>query len=874
MKDLKHYFTSPVGSDNEVLSGSNEIIYRKRKIKNELNSLDSTSAGFVGTKKRRKKKNLIEESEQDKSLESNPPKPKKKRRKTVEEVSVKKPRISKLCENVNIPQKAVECNEKYVSNPKISVDSSKENSMNSSAEYDEKSLEITNNLHKYFSKIDKAPDICLKSNILKVEAIVHYPPSEEKVKPPKRLKTRLRRRKSLDLRPEYDIITSEEDNSNLQNSSNELSSANVTALERESTAEEIMTSSESLTETSENNDKINAKFEMDAEKYSTPVPVKFKNDGTLNSFFKSHNRIANRLLLELNEERKLAKQDFLNSGIPDSMKKVTNKKKELVLVESAPFPKLQHVTQADALSVMWNLKEIKLNFKPLQPFLINLPPWSSIVIQKSIIENLDVKNTATASSSQQKKILKALSKEVPDYPVKKWYTELSKMKVACENEMWTEKYKPKSALQLIGNSKNVEKLKSWLQMLNNDLKKGNVTYNSDEEFLRSEDESVEGTKITALLQGPSGVGKTASVYALAEEIGYQILEINSSCNRMGKKILHEFSEALQSHKVETNVLNFTGKKNKVDDYKKSLILIEDIDVIFLDYDEGFLSTIVNLAASSKRPIIFTINEFNHKYLAKVLPFTQFKLDFQPLPQGRLSGWIRTLAAVEGIELHEQMANELIKWANGDLRKLLLQLQFSTAKNKEMVYSEHQIQTNNVWERMSGNRFDTREQAKTTAKLCNLLVVSDLLNGALNSQLSSEDPARKPWHSILKFSSELHQPKESTDCPTRDMLADTIQILREKTSSQNGYHSLRYDDKTLVIPTIERDVLPYTSVLAHSSVATDYLPVLRTIARTENTRLAAHTKRNNRYFNYLQSIGITESTIKISNLLSQTLSSVV
>lgn len=81
-------------------------------------------------------------------------------------------------------------------------------------------------------------------------------------------------------------------------------------------------------------------------------------------------------------------------------------------MESAPFPKLQHVTQADALSVMWNLKEIKLNFKPLQPFLINLPPWSSIVIQKSIIENLDVKNTATASSSQQKKILKALSKEV------------------------------------------------------------------------------------------------------------------------------------------------------------------------------------------------------------------------------------------------------------------------------------------------------------------------------------------------------------------------------------------------------------------------------------------------------------------------------
>lgn len=39
--------------------------------------------------------------------------------------------------------------------------------------------------------------------------------------------------------------------------------------------------------------------------------------------------------------------------------------------------------------------------------------------------------------------------------------------------------------------------------------------------------------------------------------------------------------------------------------------------------------------------------------------------------------------------------------------------------------------------MSGNRFDTREQAKTTAKLCNLLVVSDLLNGALNSQVNHQ-----------------------------------------------------------------------------------------------------------------------------------------
>lgn len=45
---------------------------------------------------------------------------------------------------------------------------------------------------------------------------------------------------------------------------------------------------------------------------------------------------------------------------------------------------------------------------------------------------------------------------------------------------------------------------------------------------------------------------------------------------------------------------------------------------------------------------------------------------------------------------------------------------------------------------------------------------------------------------------------------------------------------------------------------HRSVACDYLPALRELARAERIRLANYTRRADRFFNYLQGLGITAS----------------
>ena len=52
-----------------------------------------------------------------------------------------------------------------------------------------------------------------------------------------------------------------------------------------------------------------------------------------------------------------------------------------------------------------------------------------------------------------------------------------------------------------------------------------------------------------LLEGPSGAGKTAAVYACAAELGLKVIEVNPAMPRAGRHVLASFGEATQSHEL-------------------------------------------------------------------------------------------------------------------------------------------------------------------------------------------------------------------------------------------------------------------------------------------------------------------------------------
>ncbi|KAI1896772.1 hypothetical protein AGOR_G00098260 [Albula goreensis] len=152
-----------------------------------------------------------------------------------------------------------------------------------------------------------------------------------------------------------------------------------------------------------------------------------------------------------------------------------------------------------------------------------------------------------------------------------------------EDVLWTEKYQPQHSNEVIGNSAAVKKLHSWLkewklrtdreERRNQKEKKQEDSSNDswDCSDFRGEGGAENGEELlcnTLLITGPPGVGKTAAVYACAQELGFKVFEVNASSQRSGRQILSQLKEATQSHQVDIQGVN-THKPSYFNNYSTS-----------------------------------------------------------------------------------------------------------------------------------------------------------------------------------------------------------------------------------------------------------------------------------------------------------------
>ncbi|CRK48612.1 hypothetical protein BN1723_008105, partial [Verticillium longisporum] len=173
----------------------------------------------------------------------------------------------------------------------------------------------------------------------------------------------------------------------------------------------------------------------------------------------------------------------------------------------------------------------------------------------------------------------------------------------CEDLAWVQKYAPATAAEVLQVGRDAIWLRDWLEMLKvqsvdtgitTDQKPATVkavsgpkkkrkrgkldgfVVSSDEdasydpdEMTEPEDENVPlAPKQTimqtipksgkdmprvanaALISGPHGSGKTAAVYAIAKELGFEVFEINSSSRRSGKDVLDKVGDMTRNHLVQ------------------------------------------------------------------------------------------------------------------------------------------------------------------------------------------------------------------------------------------------------------------------------------------------------------------------------------
>ncbi|MFH1405794.1 MAG: replication factor C large subunit [Nanoarchaeota archaeon] len=212
--------------------------------------------------------------------------------------------------------------------------------------------------------------------------------------------------------------------------------------------------------------------------------------------------------------------------------------------------------------------------------------------------------------------------------------------------LFTLKYAPQNSNQVFGQQKAVGELKDFI-----------VNYKKQKQK-------------AALLVGPVGNGKTSSVYALAKELNYDLLEINSSDLRNADNIKTFLDAAL-------------GQQSLF--FKPKLILVDEVDNISGVKDRGCIPALLKAIEKSSFPVILTANELEDSKF-KALNKSCRLIDYHKLQYRTIAHTLQWVCQQEGIEFEEKAINSLARQADGDIRGALTDLQVCSS-NKNITFND-------------------------------------------------------------------------------------------------------------------------------------------------------------------------------------------
>lgn len=206
---------------------------------------------------------------------------------------------------------------------------------------------------------------------------------------------------------------------------------------------------------------------------------------------------------------------------------------------------------------------------------------------------------------------------------------------------WIKKYEPKNLNELVGQDLAIKQIKDFANNYKNSKKKA------------------------ALLYGNTGTGKSCSIYALAKELNFEIIEMNASDFRNKDKIDLTIGNALKQ-----GSLFFTSK----------IILIDDVDGLSGTKDRGGLSEILALIQKSKYPIFMTIqNPWDYKYNS--LRSKCELIEFKDLDYKEIYLVLKKICDNENIKYEEEILKTFSRRVGNDLRSAINDLQTLTNNNQ-------------------------------------------------------------------------------------------------------------------------------------------------------------------------------------------------
>ncbi|MEM4336776.1 MAG: replication factor C large subunit [Candidatus Woesearchaeota archaeon] len=200
--------------------------------------------------------------------------------------------------------------------------------------------------------------------------------------------------------------------------------------------------------------------------------------------------------------------------------------------------------------------------------------------------------------------------------------------------LWTKKYQPKKISEVVGQQEAVFKIKDFVLNFNKQKKRALFIY------------------------GPVGCGKTSAVQAVANELNYELLEINASDTR-------------NSETIEMLVGNAIRQKSFF--YKGKIILVDEVDGISGVEDRGGIATLSKLVKETNFPIIIIGGDAYDQKFSELRKNTLL-LEFKKLETKDILLILKNIAENEKIVTKEEYLRIIARRVDGDARAAITDLQ--------------------------------------------------------------------------------------------------------------------------------------------------------------------------------------------------------
>ena len=214
---------------------------------------------------------------------------------------------------------------------------------------------------------------------------------------------------------------------------------------------------------------------------------------------------------------------------------------------------------------------------------------------------------------------------------------------------WTQKYKPKSLTEVIGNKEAKERILNWIRLWNRGVP----------------------DKRALFIYGPPGVGKTVTIEALANDLNMELIESDAS-----------------SYRTASAVKRLAGRASQYGSLfgRRKLILFDELDGVTGSADTGGLREITELIKISRVPIVLIANN------AYDPRFTQLRklcllVEFKKPSRTEIMRHLAKICAREGIEAEKDALRFIAERSGGDVRSAINDLQALAQGKTKLTYED-------------------------------------------------------------------------------------------------------------------------------------------------------------------------------------------